>query len=72
MSELNIKFRSEEPKDYAQIAELQYLAFDNEEFMGETILIDVLRHRESFDPELSLVAVLDNRIIGHILFNPFT
>ncbi len=64
--------RSEKPGDYAEIAELQYLAFKNDSHIVETVLIDVLRHRREFDPELSLVAIKDKQLIGHILFNPFT
>jgi predicted N-acetyltransferase YhbS len=68
----DIVIRSEKTEDYSRIAELQFLAFANEEFIGESVLIDVLRHRGQFDPELSLVAIKSNKIIGHILFNPFT
>ena len=68
----NIKICCEKKEEYAEIANLQYLAFENEEHIGETVLIDVLRHRKEFDPELSLVAKANDQIIGHILFNPFT
>jgi len=66
-----IKIREERYDDYHDIAELNYLAFDNDDFAGETILIDVLRHRKEYDRSLSLVAEKDGKIIGHILFNPF-
>jgi putative acetyltransferase len=38
--------------------------------MGESALVSVLRNRKFFDPELSLVAELNDSIIGHVLFIP--
>ncbi|HCJ35065.1 MAG TPA: hypothetical protein DHV65_12310 [Ktedonobacter sp.] len=54
--------------DYATIGVLQARAFGNR--VGEPLIVALLRQRRSFDPELSLVAEIDGRIIGHVLFSP--
>jgi predicted N-acetyltransferase YhbS len=59
--------RTETPADYAAIARVNALAFGR---VGEVLLVDALRHRAGFDPELSLVAEQDGEIIGHGLFVP--
>lgn len=69
---MNIIIRSEQEKDYSQIAEIHAMAFDYSYGMGEVLLVDALRHKESFDKELSLVAELDGRIVGHVLFSPLS
>ena len=46
------------------------MASDNH-FVDEFILVDMLRHNSMFDPELSLVAEYDGKIMGHVLFSPF-
>ena len=58
--------RTEQPDDYAAIAEVCRLAFGGE---GESRLVATLRAEEEFDPNLSLVAVRDRTIVGHILFS---
>jgi predicted N-acetyltransferase YhbS len=58
--------------DYAQLAEITYLAFFREPFVDEMPLVDFLRHSPNFDPELSLIAEKNNQIIGHALFTPYT
>lgn len=67
---MNITIRSETVKDYFQIAEVQALAFTYSQAMGEVPLVDVHRHRENYDPELSLVAVIEGTVVGHVLFSP--
>ncbi|MCD6106616.1 MAG: N-acetyltransferase [Caldisericaceae bacterium] len=63
---MNIVIRKEEEKDYKQVYEVNKLAFQQE---NESILIEKIRKGENFIPDLSLVAEIDNRIVGHILFS---
>ena len=64
---MNILIRSEEKKDYDGIKKVNDLAFGQ---INEGIMIEKLRDNSDYISELSLVAVLDNEIIGHILFFP--
>jgi len=52
---------------HAAIHEVNLLAFGQED---EARLVESLRQSEDFIAELSLVAVEDGRVIGHILFSP--
>ena len=63
---MNITIRREEDNDHIQIYEVNKLAFQQE---NEGKLIAKIRKSENFIPELSIVAELDNRIVGHILFS---
>jgi putative acetyltransferase len=65
-----MNIRPETPADYADIADLQVHAFGGQ--IAEALLIAFLRQRRDFDPELSLVAEVDQRIVGHVLFSPFS
>jgi putative acetyltransferase len=58
--------RPEEKKDFKEIHRVNELAFGGR---GEADLIDDLRKTESFIPELSLVAIQNEEVIGHILFS---
>ncbi|MDA3905592.1 MAG: N-acetyltransferase [Bacteroidales bacterium] len=60
-----IVIRKENKKDYPEVYKLNLQAFNQ---ITEPELVD--RHRESdrFIPELSLIAEIDNKICGHILF----
>lgn len=60
--------RSETTRDYAAIAAVNVHAFDNR--ATEALIVTLHRHRPAFDPELSLVAEHDGRIVGHVLFSP--
>ena len=62
---MNLTIRQENIADYKNIYELNLLAFEEKE---EAILVDLLRKNNEFIPQLSLVALLNNEIIGHILF----
>src|SRR2546423_8945763 len=62
--------RPEGVDDYADIAGVNARAFDNR--VSEPLIVSLLRHRRAFDPELSLVAEADDRIVGHVLFSPHT
>lgn len=68
----NITIRQETPDDYAGVIELTAKAFETMPFSegDEDKLVDRLRKAPTFIPELSLVAELDNQLVGHILFTP--
>ncbi len=60
--------RPETREDYPAVREVVNLAFANDD-EGEADLIDALRAEESFNPELSLVAVREGGVVGHIIFS---
>jgi putative acetyltransferase len=62
--------RPETVRDYATIAAVHAYAFDNH--AAEAAIVALLRHRATFDPELSLVAEVEGKIVGHVLFSPYT
>ncbi len=71
-----ITIRSEQVKDYHQIAEINMLAFSKPNETGnigkaEMALVDMLRHGPDFDPDLALVAEVEGRVVGHALFYPY-
>lgn len=63
---MNIIVRKEEEKDYPRVYEINKLAFEQE---NESKLIEKIRKGNNFIPELSIVAEVDNQIVGHILFS---
>ena len=68
MSQLEI--RQETAQDYAAVYQLVKDAFASAEHCdgNEQELVSALRASSAFIPELSLVAVADGNIVGHILF----
>lgn len=64
-----MKIRKEENKDYKEVFELIENAFKDELYTDhkEQFLVERLRKSEFFIPELSLVAEIDNQIVGYIL-----
>jgi len=62
-----ITIRPETAEDYAAIHDVTLLAFGQEE---EARLVEDLRRLSDFIPELSLVAVRGEQMVGHILFSP--
>lgn len=69
-----VLIRSEKLADYNAIANLNYNSFVAKYphyYKSEPLIASVLRHNQHFDPELSLVAELDGKVVGHALFSPF-
>ncbi|MEM9541462.1 MAG: N-acetyltransferase [Cyanobacteria bacterium P01_E01_bin.42] len=62
----DLVIRPETPADYSEIAQVNNLAFGQE---NEAQLIDRIRRGDRYIPELSLVATISNKIVGHILFS---
>lgn len=62
--------RKEEPKDYEIIYSVVKDAFGSAEHSdgNEQDLVNALRKGEAFIPDLSLVAEIDGKIVGHIMF----
>lgn len=67
---MNIEIRQETEVDYKISENAVEEAFKDAEHSDhkEHLLVDRLRKREAFIPELSLVAKLDGKIVGHIIF----
>ena len=65
-----LEIRQENITDYEQVYNIIKTAFETAEHSdgNEQDLVVTLRKSKSFIPELSLVAVDENRIIGYILF----
>ena len=66
---MEIIYRQENPADYEQVNEVVREAFKNEPTSDQTehLLVERLRKSEAFIPQLSIVAVSNGAIIGHIL-----
>ena len=64
---MDIKLRNETKDDYNIITVINNLAFGG---TGESKLILELRRTKNYISDLSLVALIDDRIVGHILFYP--
>jgi putative acetyltransferase len=62
-----LKIRPETAQDLAKITEVNNLAFGQK---NEGMLVEKLRQTDRFISELSLVAELEGRIVGHVLFYP--
>lgn len=64
---MNIQIRPETPADYEAIHRVNDVAFDRS---NESKLIENLRQLDKFDARLSLIAELEEKLVGHILFYP--
>jgi putative acetyltransferase len=65
-----VEIRPERPSDYAAVARVHALAFDNR--ASEPAVVALRRQASSYDPELALVAEADGEVVGHALFTPET
>ena len=65
-----LEIRQENKEDYEEIYNLVKTAFETAEHSdgNEQNLVVALRESNNFIPQLSLVAVQDNKIVGYILF----
>ena len=65
-----VEIRQENKNDYEEIYNVVKTAFETAEHSdgNEQDLVVALRNSDSFIPELSLVAIKDNKIVGYILF----
>lgn len=70
METSNIAIRTETPADHPAVYQVNKLAFEGRE--AEPRLVEAIRRSPEFIPELSLVAVSEDQIIGHILFSRVT
>ena len=66
---MTLRIRAEAEGDYPRITEVNDLAFGQE---SEGHLVEKLRRTPEFLPGLSLVAEVNGRVVGHILFHPVT
>lgn len=66
---MEIKLRQENEKDHKSVFTLIEKAFEKEEYSDhkEQFLVERLRKSTAFIPELSIVAEVENEIVGHIL-----
>lgn len=64
-----ITIRSEKPKDYQGIERVNDLAFKRK---AEGKLVEEIRNLPEFVSDLSIVAIVNDEIIGHILLLPVT
>jgi predicted N-acetyltransferase YhbS len=66
---MEIKVRQEKPADYSEVFNIIKDAFKSEAISDgtEQYLVERLRKSDSFIPELSLVALVNDKIVGHIL-----
>lgn len=67
---MEVTLRQENENDFESVFQLIEKAFEKEEYSDhkEQFLVERLRNSEAFIPELSIVAELDGKIVGHILF----
>lgn len=63
---MNIEIRQESPADREAVYNLNKDAFGQE---TEARLVEALRAGNAYIPELSLVAMVEGKVVGHILFS---
>lgn len=66
---MEVTIRQEKPEDFKAVSDLIQKAFESIQFSDhkEQVLVERLRTSKAFIPELSLVAEVDKKIVGHIL-----
>jgi putative acetyltransferase len=62
---MEVVIRPEREADFTQVYQINRLAFGQD---AEARLVDLLRKSDAFIPALSLVATVENEVVGHILF----
>jgi putative acetyltransferase len=68
----NIEIRKENDYDIKNISEVVFAAFENHPNSNQTEHLLVEKLREAGVLTISLVAVIDARVVGHIAFSPVT
>jgi putative acetyltransferase len=68
IAEMSLIIRPETPDDYAAIADVNALAFDQR--AAEAAIVALLRQGHRFETALSLVAEVAGEVVGHALFTP--
>ncbi len=66
---MTIIIRQEMASDHEKVYEINRLAFNQE---NESKLIERIRESNNHVPELSLIAEIDDKIVGHIFFSKIT
>jgi predicted N-acetyltransferase YhbS len=68
---MKIKIRQEAPIDYPAVFKIIEDAFKTLEISNhqEQFFVERLRKSEAFVPELSLIAIIDDKIVGHIVLS---
>lgn len=61
-----IVIRQETPADVEAVKNVHQLAFGRPD---ESALVESIRQSDSYIPELSFVALIDDQIVGHVLFS---
>ena len=61
-----VTIRPEKPEDYQLVYDINQKAFNRE---AEARLVEKLRKTSRFIPNLSLVAIKDKKLVGHVLFS---
>src|SRR5437867_5362623 len=64
---MHVDIRDEGPRDVAAIRELNIVAFEKDQ---EANIVDALRSNGA--ALLSLVATLNDRVVGHIMYSPLS
>ena len=67
LDKLMIEIRREQDSDIEDVFRIHQDAFQHDD---EAQLVDKLRKNSQFNSNLSFVALMDNKIVGHILFTP--
>lgn len=61
-----MKIRTEHPQDYQAIAEVNTLAFEEND---EAELVERIRESDRYIQQLSLIAEIDNLIVAHLMLS---
>jgi predicted N-acetyltransferase YhbS len=67
LDKIMFEFRREEDSDRNEVYRIHQDAFQRDD---EAELVEKLRKNSQFNPNLSFIAVMEKKIVGHILFTP--